>query len=261
MIMGIAAKVIGKANNFSARMLKRSISSAVKKQPRGALTFQYMIFKNRVPDFAQINAIKERFSFGEMYLLHGVAMLVKGKAVIVTGPRGIGKTTLMKSLSRKGVAQPIDDGLVILGKKNHGFYVVESGTYPWRKLRANVKRIFPFGKGDQFTSKGFSNKSTEEVAQSALHEAAFSESLASLFTSNKSNQTFSPSIHGVSRLVAFVDKRDIHLPLRVDNNLITKEEIPSTQLLGQNGVNVLTLQGNASRREVMSKMNNFILGE
>ena len=210
-------RVWHKIGSISKRTIESSVKRGVTKQPRGAITFQYRIFNGKV-DFEEVNRLRKQFDFGNIYLLHGVAMRVNGHAVILTGPRGSGKTTVMNRLVKKKMAKPIEDGIVIIGQKNGKFFVVESGTLPWRQTRAKVKSLSPL-KGHQISRSGLKSR-TNFVEQTAIHEGAFSEGIASKLTPDKSSQTHTPKTIPLGKVVRVSTETDLHLPLKINGDKI-----------------------------------------
>ena len=243
-------RLIENTNVFSARLIERSIRRAVRKQPRGAITFQNRIFNGQV-DIAEVQKIKKMFNFGEIYLLHGTAMRKNGNAVILTGPRGAGKTTVMRNLSKKGKVTPIDDGIIILGRNRNGLFVVETGTLPWRNARSNVKRFSPI-QGHQISRKGLKQKTTA-IENMARHEGAISETIASFITRDKSSQTFTPIAIPIEKIIQVSSKDDLHLPMKLHGDKFeTATEINF-------GVKRVNINPNQRRSKIIDQMREEVL--
>ncbi|MDD3083923.1 MAG: hypothetical protein PHP82_02795 [Candidatus ainarchaeum sp.] len=210
-------KIRNKFSSFSARTIERSIRKGVRKQPRGALTFQYRVFNGKI-DLMEVNNLKKKFGFKEVFLLHGVAMRVNDRAIILTGPRGSGKTTVMNNLARLGKVRPVEDGIVVIGQKKNGFFVVESGTLPWRQTRATIKRFSPI-KGHQVSRKGL-RKTNQFTQETAIYEGALSESIASFTTKNRSKKIFEPIAIPLGKVVLVSAKQDLHKPLKINGQKV-----------------------------------------
>ena len=239
-------RLVQKANTFSARLIEKSIQRATRKQPRDAITFQNRLFRGQV-DVAEVQRIKRLFRFKDIYLFHGIAMKINGSAVILTGPRGAGKTTVMRTLSKKGKATPLDDGIIIVGRNNNGLFVVESGTFPWRNTIANIKRFSPV-KGQQISKKGLV-QNTNRIQQTAIYEGAISETIASLIIRDKSQQTHSPTLTKIGKLIQVSSKVDLHPAMKLQG--IRFE--PATEM-DLTGVKVTTITPNQRRSRIIAQM-------
>ena len=74
-----------------------------------------------------------------MFVLHGNALAAPGEgAVIVLGPSGVGKSTICASLASLGRAELLEDGLVVVGRRENRWYVLETGT---RGVLSRASRI------------------------------------------------------------------------------------------------------------------------
>ncbi len=203
----------------AARRIEKSVSLAARKQAKGAITFQYRMFGPKKIDWNQINSLRNRFNFSDVYLFHGVAMNVGGNAVVVSGPRGMGKTTLLKNLAKSKIASPIEDGLVVVGRSPKGLFVVETGTYDWRNKRANVKKIFPSQGASNFKKNGF-KENFSPFNTSVFLEGAFSETVANILTRDKSKNDFSSKQLPLKRLIIVPHEKDLHKPIKIVGNSI-----------------------------------------
>ena len=72
--------------------------------------------------------LMEEHGFSGLLILHGNALLVGGRVVLLLGPAGIGKSTASRRLVRLGAATLIEDGLVVVGEEPGTWQVVETGT-------------------------------------------------------------------------------------------------------------------------------------
>jgi len=75
--------------------------------------------------------VRERFNLNQLYLVHGIAVDVDGRGVVVMGPAGIGKSTVLRELIKDHKVKPIDDGFVLIGRdRDTGvFNIVPTGLY------------------------------------------------------------------------------------------------------------------------------------
>jgi hypothetical protein len=99
-------------------------------------------FPREVPSFVKKLAIEpgavtpqdvalfaRQFGFEEVWIFHGIALKQRGRAVILSGPSGIGKSSLLRKITRMKAAEPMDDGFIVAGKEDGCYYVFESGLY------------------------------------------------------------------------------------------------------------------------------------
>jgi len=77
---------------------------------------------------AKARDIMGRLGLESTWVLHGCAFLMRGEAVVVAGPPGLGKSRVLFDLERKREGRAIDDGLVLVGLRNGRLWVVETGT-------------------------------------------------------------------------------------------------------------------------------------
>jgi hypothetical protein len=102
----------------------------MRKFPRSS----FPVFKkiNLEPDAVKasdVTAFLRHYAFDEAWIFHGIAMEREGKAIVVSGPPGIGKSTLLRKCAGSNMAKPLDDGFILAGKADNKYYVVESGLY------------------------------------------------------------------------------------------------------------------------------------
>jgi hypothetical protein len=100
------------------------------KFPRESLPlFKKLVLEPDNVTVADITPIKKQFAFDDVWIFHGVAMEREGKAIVVSGPSGIGKSTLLRKFAHMKMARPVDDGFIFTGRSNGCYYIVESGLY------------------------------------------------------------------------------------------------------------------------------------
>src|SRR5512135_946086 len=98
------------------------------KSPRESLAlFNKLVFEPDNVDVEDIMPFKKLFEFDDVWIFHGIAMEQEGEAILVSGPSGIGKSTLLRKFTHLNMARPLDDGFILIGKKNACYYIVESG--------------------------------------------------------------------------------------------------------------------------------------
>ncbi len=110
------------------------------KYPKGTLVLPRKI-RGDLETSLEIKEFLDRFGFEMGMVLHGVAVEKNGRAVIISGPQGTEKSTVMRKLVNSRIAKPVDDGEVIIGKKGSRFFVMETGRYPLKRHQSIVSKI------------------------------------------------------------------------------------------------------------------------
>jgi len=113
------------------RALRRQSSVILRsKLPQDTMPlFDRLIFEPCKVDAADIVSFRKQFGLDDVWIFHGIAVEREGRAVIVSGPPGIGKSTLLRKCSRMNIARPVDDGFVLVGSRSGCYFVIESGLY------------------------------------------------------------------------------------------------------------------------------------
>ncbi len=99
--------------------------------PDGAVSFQLGLVGRRPPEAppAQALELMRRFGLAALHVLHGTAVAGPAGAAVVCGPPGIGKSTVARRLERRGRVRILEDGVVVVGERaGGGWVVVETGT-------------------------------------------------------------------------------------------------------------------------------------
>ena len=99
--------------------------------PSGAVTFHLRTWSRGALDSdaaAQAASLMAAHGFRELVLLHGNAIELDGRLLVVAGPSGVGKSTVCRALVRRAGARLVEDGLVLAGSSGRAWTVVETGT-------------------------------------------------------------------------------------------------------------------------------------
>ena len=117
-------------NRIKSALRDFSSGNLREKLPRDALPlFNRLVLEPDNVTAADVISFKKQFAFDDVWIFHGIAMEREGKAIVVSGPPGIGKSTLLRKCTRINMARPVDDGFILIGRANGCYYIVESGLY------------------------------------------------------------------------------------------------------------------------------------
>jgi hypothetical protein len=118
--------------------------------PPGAVTFHLSAWSRESltpEEGAAAGRLMQEHGFSGLLILHGNALFVGGRVVLLLGPAGIGKSTASRRLVRLGAATLIEDGLVVVGEEPGGWRVVETGTlgvlHGAARIAAFLRRVVP----------------------------------------------------------------------------------------------------------------------
>jgi hypothetical protein len=168
-----------------------------------------------------IMSATKQFGFDEVWLFHGVAMKWKGDAVVLSGPFGIGKSTLLRKVARRGLVEPLDDGFVLVGRADGGYYVLVSGLYPVlrtisivsKSLRSLFRYRSPYLKADSHHDLVKAKKRGK-----LLHD--FAVVIGSVVTRTRNHERVMARPVRLLKLVLVTHQDDCHPPRRIRRDTI-----------------------------------------
>ena len=84
---------------FGRAISKKIRATTYSKQPRGALLFPNFAYGPQFEAHAnKISELKREMGLSQLYVFHGVAFSKGEQTLVLAGPPGIGKSTLMRKL-------------------------------------------------------------------------------------------------------------------------------------------------------------------
>lgn len=105
-----------------------------RKFPReSSLLFRKLVLEPSAITAEDITSFTKLHNFDDVWIFHGIAMKHCDNAFVLAGPQGIGKSSLLRTILRAGIAEPIDDGFILVCKAGESYYVLNSGLYPMMK--------------------------------------------------------------------------------------------------------------------------------
>jgi len=117
--------------------------------PPGAVTFHLGVWTSRrltAADAGQMACLLDRHGFQRLLVVHGNAIEVHGRVVLLAGSSRIGKSTACRVLEARGDARVLEEGLVLLGVVGDRWVVVDTGTlgvlHSASKIRSRLLRRF-----------------------------------------------------------------------------------------------------------------------
>ena len=189
-----------------------------------------------------ILSFTKQFDFDDVWIFHGIALKQNRKAIILSGPSGIGKSSLLRKITRMGMAEPMDDGFILVGRANCHYYVLESGLYPTVRtisvLSKWLRMLFRYQ--CPYLNNGHHRAMVKEIKRGEmLHNIAVL--IGSIITKNRSSERVISRPVKLVKLLLVKHPNDCHLPRR-----ICRETIESL-----NAENVVKMFENYTRSEVV----------
>lgn len=171
----------------------------------------------------------QQFNFEEVWIFHGIALKRKGRAVILSGPSGIGKSSLLRKIARMKAAEPMDDGFVVAGRDKCHYYVFESGLYHTVKPIAVASRWLRalFGYRCPYLRWGNHRGMVRDLKRGeTLHNIAVV--IGSLIARDRSSETVTSGPVKLTTLLLVEHPDDCHPPRRIGKETMEPVTVPDT---------------------------------
>ena len=192
------------------------------RSPRESLPLFYkVVFEPDNITPADITLFKKQFGFDDVWIFHGIAMEREEKAILVSGPSGIGKSTLLRKFDSMNMARPVDDGFILIGRNNDCYYIVESGLYHITRTISIISkwlRILSRHKSPYLNSDCSSKMDKAIRRGQLLHSIAFV--IGALVSQNRSSVKVTSSPVRLVKLFLVKHEKDRHPPKRIRGDRI-----------------------------------------
>ena len=195
--------------------LKGVLRRREKGLPEGALTFHRQIYAGVGFDRDKVRNAMREFGLEKLIAVHGIALSHNSRTTVIIGPQGIGKSTTLRRAQKDFGAKPIDDGIILLGKRrNGGLVLIETGTYAFVGARARASKAVrnAVGYSSPFRQEGLSPAEFEQGYEKGKLIDAISTLLFGLSPRVDGRKSAVPKILPLHDVVSVEHPRD---PLRL----------------------------------------------
>jgi len=205
--------------------------------PPGAVTFHIGAWsRGRLsPDaVADADEVRTRFGFDELFVVHGSAFLDGAGVTLVSGPPGIGKSSVLRELESEGRGRLVEDGVLLVGSRDGTWHLVVTGTLGILNRSSRIGGRVRDLMGVRYCL--YQNASTKVLRKahplrsallSRLPDAAFTLSVA---FAPPPGRPFTPEVHEVRSLLVLPHAEDPAKALRLCRGGVASEVADVTTL-------------------------------
>ena len=233
--------------------------------PPGALTFHLGAWTQRsvTPEADAASAeVMARYGFEELFVVHGSAWSDERGCTVVSGPPGIGKSTVLRTLERSGQGQFVEDGLLLVGLRAGRWHLLVTGTLAvldrTSRIGARVHSLL----GVRFCLH--QNEDADLLRRAHPFRAAVlarlpyaSFTLATAF-GPRDGRPFTPTTHEVRALVVMPHPQDPAHALRLRRG-VPAEEVPDIAQFAPATVSVVRVSPVGDLAEVRARLRRTVL--
>ncbi len=223
--------------------------------PEGSITFHLGLGNEErlLQRLDEAVELIERLGLDALHILHGTAVMCRAGALVVSGPPGVGKSTVLRSLAERDVLEVLEDGLVLVGQRGDRWSMIESGVGPLLERMSRISlmiRTFLCLRGTSF-AKGKINPS---LARSRIDQLLVDRPAYRLAVLTASFQETPPvSLREIPLAAAAFAEPDRgfmpHATVTPEGQMSSWRETPSWV-----GVRVLTYACTDGRQRVMARI-------
>jgi hypothetical protein len=244
-------------------MLKRIWKNRkAKVLPKNAVTFQLRVWGRRRLEpqtFQEAKNLMQKFGFNELLLVHGNALLVNGQVVIVSGPKGIGKSTVSRILTKQGKANQLEDGVLVVGRRESKLFLVKTGTgnlaITTSKLSKFFRNFLRVGKSSYLKPDGKTSKFKDFMIKRVI---AMPSVGLSVFLTRKNKESFEPSLHEIQKVAFAFHPNDEEKGIKIgENGTLEVIQDIRTEIPASMGVQTFSSVGRS--KEVQERIRQAIL--
>jgi hypothetical protein len=233
--------------------------------PAGAVTFHLGAWtKRNVTSEADATSaeVMALYGFEELLVVHGSAWSDEGGCTLVSGPPGIGKSTVLRTLERSGLGRFVEDGLLLVGLRAGRWHLLVTGTLAvldrTSRIGARVRSLV----GVRFCLH--QNEDSELLRRahpfrasvlSLLPYASFTLATA---LGPRDGRPFKPATHEVRTLVVMPHPEDPAHALRLRRG-VPAEKVIDLALLAPAAVSVVRVSPIGDLGEVRARLRGAVL--
>lgn len=223
--------------------------------PEGSVTFHLALGNEErlLQHLDEAVELIQRLGLDALHVLHGTAVACRAGALVVTGPPGVGKSTVLRSLAERGVLEILEDGVVLVGQRGDRWSIIESGVGPLLERMSRTSlliRTFLCLRGTSF-AKG---KMHPSLLRSRVNQLLVDRPAYRLSVLTASFQDASPaSLREIPLAAAAFGEPDRgfipHATVTPEGRMSSWRETPSWT-----GVRALTYSCTGGRQRVMARI-------